>query len=355
MSGVWAGLYRRKGKFMPKSVFVTGGAGYIGIHTCLALVRNGYRLVILDNLSNSSALAVDRLRSLTNTQIPFVEGDIRDTEVCVRVMREHACESVIHFAGLKAVGESQENALEYYDVNVVGSHSLLRAMRSAGVHQIVFSSSATVYGDPVDLPIQEDHPLGPTNPYGQTKLTVEHLIRDVANSAQELEYGILRYFNPVGADESTQIGEDPKGTPNNLMPFIAQVAVGRRDELTVFGDDYDTPDGTGIRDYIHVSDLADAHVAALEKLTGTGQSFTVNLGTGRGYSVLEVVEAFASASGQKIPYKVSSRRPGDVATVYADPTFAERELNWTAKKGIEDMCRDHWCWQSANPSGYVAS
>ncbi|MEP1145147.1 MAG: UDP-glucose 4-epimerase GalE [Henriciella sp.] len=339
---------------MRRNVLVTGGAGYIGSHTCLALIRAGWNPIVLDNFSNSSALSVDRIRELSGENVTLVEGDIRDIDLCTRVLREHKCTSVIHFAGLKAVGESQERALEYYDVNVVGSHSLLNAMSVVGIEQIVFSSSATVYGAPQSLPITEDHPLGPTNPYGQTKLAVENLIRDVAGSSTRLQYGILRYFNPVGAHSSAKIGEDPKGKPNNLMPFIAQVAVGRRDLLTVFGGDYDTRDGTGVRDYIHVSDLAEAHVCALQKLSESESSYVVNLGTGNGYSVLEVISAFSEASGVAIPHEIAERRPGDVATVYADVSYAQKLLGWKAERGLKEMCRDHWEWQKDNPTGYSA-
>lgn len=337
---------------MLRTVLVTGGAGYIGSHACLALIKAGYDPIILDNFSNSNAVAIQRLRALCQKDIPAIEGDIRDTNLCAKALRHYECDSVIHFAGLKAVGESQTKALEYYDVNLVGSHSLLRAMQDVGVNRIIFSSSATVYGVPKALPLKENHPLAPTNPYGQTKLAVERLLSDVAASEANLKYGILRYFNPVGADSSSRIGEDPRGVPSNLMPFIAQVAVGRREALMVFGNDYDTPDGTGVRDYIHVSDLADAHVKALEKLEDSAESFIVNLGTGKGYSVLDMIEAFASASGQSIPYNISNRRVGDVAVVYSDPSYAEKLLGWKAVRELDDMCRDHWAWQTANPRGY---
>ena len=289
---------------MNRAILVTGGAGYIGSHTCLALVGAGWKPIILDNFSNSNRVSVKRLEELTQQKIVCVDGDIRDTALCEKVLKEHDCQGVIHFAGLKAVGESQEKPLDYYDVNVLGSHSLLRAMQAAKVERIIFSSSATVYGAPVKLPIAEDHPLAPTNPYGQTKLAVEHLLNDVVASGGGLSCAILRYFNPVGADISGRIGEDPRGVPNNLMPYIAQVAVGRHPHLSVMGDDYDTPDGTGVRDYIHVTDLAEAHVQALETLIERNSSFTVNLGTGTGYSVLEMVRAFEAASGRPIPYEV---------------------------------------------------
>ena len=335
-----------------KSVLVTGGAGFIGSHTCLALVGAGWDPVILDNFCNSSPKAVGRLNELIQRELVCIEGDVRDTALCESVLAEHKCEAVIHFAGLKAVGESQEKPLEYYDANVLGSHSLLKAMSAASVNRFIFSSSATVYGTPQSLPLTEDHPLAPTNPYGQTKLAVENLLRDVSGSGSGLQCAILRYFNPVGADLSTRIGEDPRGIPNNLMPYIAQVAVGRRTHLNVMGDDYETPDGTGVRDYIHVADLADAHVKALERLMGHQGSFTVNLGTGTGYSVLEMVRGFEAASGKTIPYEVVGRRAGDVASMYADPSLADELLGWAATRGIEDMCRDHWNWQSSNPNGY---
>lgn len=337
---------------MTKHILVTGGAGYIGSHTCLALVGAGWTPIILDNFSNSSAIAVDRISELVQREITCVEGDIRDTDLCERVLKQYDCEGVIHFAGLKAVGESQEKPLEYYDVNVMGSHSLLRAMQASGVTRFIFSSSATVYGAPQKLPLTEDHPLAPTNPYGQTKLAVEQLLRDVEASRNGLQMAILRYFNPVGADVSTRIGEDPQGIPNNLMPYISQVAVGRRPHLNVMGDDYDTPDGTGVRDYIHVTDLAEAHVKALDRLVGHEGSFTVNLGTGTGYSVLEMVKAFEAASGKPIPYEIVERRAGDVAAMYADPSYAEELLGWKARFGLEDMCRDNWNWQAANPNGF---
>ncbi|MEO9971909.1 MAG: UDP-glucose 4-epimerase GalE [Hyphomonadaceae bacterium] len=334
------------------NVLVTGGAGFIGSHTCLSLIGAGWEPVILDNFCNSSPKAIDRLSELVQRKLTAIEGDIRDTDLCRSVLTEHDCRAVIHFAGLKAVGESHEKPLEYYDSNVLGSHSLLRAMAAAAVERFIFSSSATVYGVPQSLPLTEDHPLAPTNPYGQTKLAVENLLRDVAGSGGGLQCAILRYFNPVGADISTRIGEDPRGIPNNLMPYIAQVAVGRRPHLNVMGDDYETPDGTGVRDYIHVVDLADAHVKALDRLVAHDGSFTVNLGTGTGYSVLDMVKGFEAASGKAIPYEVVERRAGDVASMYANPGLALELLGWQAKRGIEEMCRDHWNWQSSNPNGY---
>lgn len=337
------------------NVLVTGGAGFIGSHTCLALVGAGWEPVILDNFCNSSPTAVERLSELVQRKLIAVDGDIRDTALCEKVLAEQECQAVIHFAGLKAVGESHEKPLDYYDSNVLGSHSLLRAMSAASVNRFIFSSSATVYGVPQRLPLTEDHPLAPTNPYGQTKLAVENLLRDVAGSEQGLQCAILRYFNPVGADISTRIGEDPRGIPNNLMPYIAQVAVGRRPHLNVMGDDYDTPDGTGVRDYIHVTDLAEAHVKALDRLVAHEGSFTVNLGTGTGYSVLDMVKGFEAASGRPIPYEIVGRRAGDVASMFADPALAGELLSWQATRGVEEMCRDHWNWQSSNPNGYDAA
>lgn len=337
---------------MSKTVLVTGGAGYIGSHTVLALIGAGWTPVILDNFCNSSKVAIERLCELTQREIAFVEGDVRDEDLCEAVLREHDCKNVIHFAGLKAVGESHEKPLEYYSANVAGSLSLMQAMAAAGATRFIFSSSATVYGPPQFLPYTEDHPLNPQSPYGQTKRQVEDILRDASASEGGLQHAILRYFNPVGADVTGRIGEDPRDIPNNLMPFVAQVAVGRRDQLSVFGDDYDTPDGTGVRDYIHVSDLARAHVLALQRLVDDDASFTVNLGTGQGYSVLEMVKAFERASGQKIPYKIAPRRAGDIAIFYADPAHAEALLGWSADRTLEDMCADHWRWQSDNPNGY---
>ena len=337
---------------MSKTVLVTGGAGYIGSHTVLALIGAGWKPVILDNFCNASQVAVERLCELTQQEIICVTGDVRDTALCASVLKEHACQSVIHFAGLKAVGESHEKPLEYYSANVGGSLSLMQAMQEAGAKRFIFSSSATVYGPPKFLPYTEDHPLDPQSPYGQTKRQVEDILRDASANEDGFKHAILRYFNPVGADITGRIGEDPRDIPNNLMPFVAQVAVGRREQLSVFGDDYETPDGTGVRDYIHVTDLARAHVLALEKLVTQDESFTVNLGTGQGYSVLEMVKAFETASGKDVPYHVTSRRSGDIAIFYADASSAEKLLGWKAEKTLEDMCADHWRWQSQNPNGY---
>ena len=334
------------------TVLVTGGAGYIGSHTVLLLLEAGRRVLVLDNLSNSSREALERVAAITGKRAEFVEGDIRDTALLDRLFQEHEIGSVIHFAGLKAVGESVAQPLRYYDCNVTGSLRLLEAMDGAGVRNLVFSSSATVYGDPASVPIREDFPLSATNPYGATKLHIEDMLRDLHRADPRWSVALLRYFNPVGAHESGRIGEDPNGEPNNLMPYVAQVAVGKREQLRVFGDDYDTPDGTGVRDYIHVMDLAEGHLAALDALARDGGLITTNLGTGRGYSVLEMVRAFAAASGREVRYQIAERRPGDVASCYADPAHAKQVLGWEAKRGIDTMCADHWRWQSENPNGY---
>ena len=334
------------------TVLVTGGAGYIGSHTVLLLLEAGRRVLVLDNLSNSSREGLERVAAITGKSAEFVEGDIRDAALLDRLFQEHAIGSVIHFAGLKAVGESVAQPLHYYDCNVTGSLRLLEAMDRAGVRNLVFSSSATVYGDPASVPIREDFPLSATNPYGATKLHIEDMLRDLHRADPRWSVALLRYFNPVGAHESGRIGEDPNGEPNNLMPYVAQVAVGQREQLRVFGDDYNTPDGTGVRDYIHVMDLAEGHLAALEALARDGGLITTNLGTGRGYSVLEMVRAFAAASGREVRYQIAERRPGDVASCYADPAHAKQVLGWEAKRGIDTMCADHWRWQSENPNGY---
>jgi len=330
-------------------IFVTGGAGYIGSHTCVELLKAGYGVVVYDNLSNSSIEAIRRVEKITGKNIEFIEGDIRDKAKIESAM--DGCSAVIHFAGLKAVGESVEKPLEYYSNNVCGTLTLLEAMQNREIKKIVFSSSATVYGDPEKLPLTEDHPLRTTNPYGQTKLVIEEILRDLYRSDNSFGIMILRYFNPVGAHESGMIGEDPQGIPNNLMPFVSQVAVGRREYLNVFGADYNTHDGTGVRDYIHVVDLALGHLKALEALK-LGMCEVVNLGTGEGYSVLDVVKAYESASGKKIPYKISSRRPGDIASCYADPSKAREFLGWESKFDLKKMCEDSWRWQSNNPYGY---
>jgi UDP-glucose 4-epimerase len=335
------------------TILVTGGAGYIGSHTTLALLQAGHDVVVLDNLCNSSAESLKRVAQLVGRAPVFVQGDIRDRVVLDSLFAKHSIHAVLHFAGLKAVGESVAQPLRYYDNNVHGTQVLLHAMTDAGVFSLVFSSSATVYGEPAQMPISEACPLGqPTNPYGRSKLMVEDILRDLAASDPRWRIAILRYFNPVGAHESGLIGEDPHGIPNNLLPFVAQVALGKLPELSVFGNDYLTPDGTGVRDYIHVVDLAEGHLCALEALqTRTGANVW-NLGTGQGYSVLEMVRAFEAASGKRVSYRIAPRRPGDIATCYADPGKAERELGWKAKHGLAEMMRDAWYWQLMNPDGY---
>jgi UDP-glucose 4-epimerase len=341
---------------MMKTILITGGLGYIGSHTTVALAEAGYRLAIVDNLSNAKASALDRLKELCpGVSIDFHRADLRDRPALDKIFAGERVDAVVHFAGLKAVGESVEKPLLYYDNNVGGTVALLEAMARHGVKTIVFSSSATVYGEPERLPLDEGHRLAPENPYGKTKLVIEHILADAAAADAAFRYAALRYFNPVGAHASGRIGEDPRGTPNNLFPFIARVAVGRLPKLRVFGGDYDTPDGTGVRDYIHVTDLAAGHLAALEYLDKRRRNITVNLGTGRGFSVLEAIKAFERASGKRVTYEIVARRPGDVASCYADPALAARELGWQAKLGIDDMCRDAWRWQSQNPQGYPDS
>lgn len=334
-------------------ILVTGGAGYIGSHTCVALLQAGYDIVVLDNFCNSKAESLRRVEAIVGKAVPLVQADVRDRSVLREIFRTYAIDGVIHFAGLKAVGESVEQPLSYYDTNVSGSVVLAEVMAEFGIPLLVFSSSATVYGDPTSLPIREDFPIGAlTNPYGRSKLMVEQIYTDLANSDNRWRIALLRYFNPIGAHISGTIGEDPNGIPNNLMPYISQVAVGRREELTVFGNDYPTVDGTGVRDYIHVMDLAEGHVRALAWLKNQTGAHVFNLGTGHGYSVLEMVKAFELASERPVPYRISPRRTGDVAEVYADVTKAERELNWKAERDIEVMCRDAWNWQKQNPLGY---
>lgn len=332
-------------------IFVTGGAGYIGSHTCVELLQSGQEVVVFDNFSNSHPESLKRVETITGKKVHCVEGDIRDQAAVTAALRQFDCQAVVHFAGLKAVGESVEKPLEYYDNNVIGTHRLLAAMGECGVKTLVFSSSATVYGEPQFLPLTEDHPLSATNPYGRTKLVIEDMLRDLYRSDPRWRIGILRYFNPVGAHESGLIGEDPQGIPNNLMPFVAQVAVGRREQLKVWGNDYPTPDGTGVRDYIHVVDLALGHLRALERLI-EAQCFEVNLGTGTGYSVLDVVKAFEKASGRPIPYELAPRRSGDVASCFADPAFAAELLGWRAERNMDAMCLDAWHWQSNNRNGF---
>ncbi len=333
-------------------IVVTGGAGYIGSHTCLELLQAGYDVIVVDNLSNSKEESLTRVRELTGETLQFHKVDLVDKEALDTVFRGSSVDAVIHFAGLKAVDESVTIPLRYYHNNVAGTLRLCEVMAKHRVKNLVFSSSATVYGDPHAVPIQEDFPLKPTNPYGHSKLMIEQILRDLHCSDQAWNILLLRYFNPVGAHPSGRIGEDPNGIPNNLVPYIAQVAVGRLPDLSVFGNDYPTQDGTGIRDYIHVVDLAMGHIRALEKLKSNPGVATYNLGTGRGYSVLEVVSAFEKASGKKIPFKIVGRRPGDVASCYADPSKAGRELGWSAERGINEMCSDTWRWQSSNPRGY---
>jgi len=337
---------------MAGTILVTGGAGFIGSHACVALIESGYSVIVLDNLCNSSAVSLQRVEAITGTAPSLVEGDLRDVDCLDRVFASHGIDAVLHFGGLKAVGESVEKPLEYYDCNVVGALRLIAAMEKAGVKDIVFSSSATVYGDPESVPIRENFATGATNPYGRSKLMIEEMLADWHLAHPDWSVCRLRYFNPVGAHPSGLIGEDPRGIPNNLMPFIAQVAVGKRDKLSVFGNDYDTPDGTGVRDYIHVMDLVDGHVAALDYIRGNRDLHTFNLGTGSGYSVLQMIEAFASASGRDIPYEIVARRAGDIAASYADPAFARDTLGWRATRSLEDMCADTWRWQEANPRGF---
>ncbi len=335
-----------------KSILVTGAAGYIGSHTCVELLEAGYEIVALDNLSNSSETALKRVEEITGKTFSFVKGDIRDQAILEQLFTNYQIDGVMHFAGLKAVGESVENPLYYYENNVQGSIELLKAMQRHNIKKIVFSSSATVYGIPKVVPIDETFPLNAINPYGQTKLMVEQVLQDIGHADQEWRIALLRYFNPIGAHESGKIGENPSGIPNNLMPYISQVAVGKRDKLSVFGDDYNTPDGTGVRDYIHVVDLAKGHLKALEYLSDHTGVDAFNLGTGNGYSVLELVHAFEKVSGKKVPYQITNRRAGDSAICYADTTKAEQMLDWKAQYGIERMCEDTWRWQSSNPNGF---
>lgn len=335
-----------------QSILVTGGAGYIGSHTVVQLLGAGARVIVLDNLCNSKREVINRIEKITGRRPEFVVGDVRDRSLLRSVFNNHKIDSVIHFAGLKAVGESVQKPLEYYDNNVTGSLVLFEEMGRAGVKSLVFSSSATVYGDPASVPITEDFPLKATNPYGQSKLMVEEILRDLYKSDDTWKVALLRYFNPVGAHESGLIGEDPSGIPNNLMPFVAQVAVGKREKLAVFGNNYPTPDGTGVRDYIHVDDLASGHLAAISALKNQGGLITVNLGTGRGYSVLEMIQAFEKASGKPVTFEIINRRPGDIAACYANPLKAKELLGWVAQHDIDRMCVDAWRWQSMNPLGY---
>lgn len=333
-------------------ILVTGGAGFIGSHTVLELLQSGSDVVVVDNLSNASPVALERVAELTGRQALLVVADIRDRQALDRIFAEHRPSAVIHFAGLKAVGESVEKPLDYYQNNVAGTAVLCQAMATAGCKRIVFSSSATVYGDPATLPIREDFPTGASNPYGRTKLFIEEMLRDLYVSDPEWRIAILRYFNPIGAHPSGRIGENPNGLPNNLFPFITQVAVGKRVQLSVFGSDYATIDGTGVRDYIHVVDLALGHLKAIDRLDRKAGLVCVNLGTGQGYSVLQMVKAFERINGQKVAYQIVNRRAGDIAACYADPSAAVAELNWKAERGLDEMCRDGWNWQRQNPDGY---
>jgi UDP-glucose 4-epimerase len=335
------------------TILVTGGAGYIGSHTCVELLAAGYDVVVVDNFSNSKPEALRRVEEIAGRKLAaFHRADIRDKAALREIFAAHAIASVIHFAALKAVGESVAKPLMYYDNNIAGTVALAEVMAEAGVKSLVFSSSATVYGDPASVPIREDFPTGPTNPYGRTKWMMEFVLSDLAAADPEWRVALLRYFNPVGAHASGRIGEDPNGLPNNLMPYVSQVAVGRLPQLRVFGGDYPTPDGTGVRDYIHVVDLAVGHVAAVRRLKERPGVLTVNLGTGAGYSVIDVIKAFEKASGRPVPYEIVARRPGDVAQCYAEPTLAAEELGWRATRGIDEMCADAWRWQSSNPQGY---
>ena len=337
-----------------ESILVTGGAGYIATHCCVELAQAGYRPVLVDNLSNSKIAAIRRLERLVGRELPFYHIDLRDKAALKAVFAAHEIRAVMHFAGLKAVGESVSRSLDYYDNNLGGTIALCQVMAVAGVKRLVFSSSATVYGNPASVPIREDFPAGAaTNPYGRGKFMIEEILRDLCASDPSWRMALLRYFNPVGAHPSGLIGEDPSGIPNNLMPYIAQVAVGKRPHLNVYGHDYPTPDGTGVRDYIHVVDLALGHLAALDYLERHQERLLVNLGTGQGYSVLEVVRAFARACGRAVPYQITGRREGDIATCYADASLAETLLGWRAIRGLDEMCADTWRWQSMNPDGYV--
>ena len=334
-------------------ILVTGGAGYIGSHTCIELIKAGYDVVVVDNLCNSSLESLRRVESLVGCNIPFHEVDVRDKAALTQVFKQHSIDGVIHFAGLKAVGESVEKPIEYYDTNVGGTFILANVMREFGCKMFIFSSSATVYGDPRTVPIKENFPLSVTNPYGRSKLMVEEFLQDVFVADDRWHIVLLRYFNPIGAHKSGLIGEDPNDIPSILIPYISQVAAGKLEKLSIFGGDYDTSDGTGVRDYIHVVDLAKGHIKALQALKNRPQVLTVNLGTGNGYSVLDMVKAFEKASGKKVPYQIVGRRPGDIATCYTDPTYAAERLDWKAKYELDEMCKDTWRWQSMNPDGYL--
>jgi len=333
-------------------ILVTGGAGYIGSHTCVELLSKGHDIVILDNFSNSKPEVLNRIKEITGKEFRFYKADILDKEGLNKIFQENDINAVIHFAGLKAVGESVKIPIKYYYNNITGTLVLCEVMEKHNVKRMVFSSSATVYGKPESVPIKEDFPLNPANPYGRTKLMIEEILKDIYASDNDWSIALLRYFNPIGAHESGKIGEDPNGVPNNLMPYITQVAIGKREKLNIFGNDYDTHDGTGVRDYIHVVDLAKGHLKALEKIMVSEGIDSYNLGTGTGYSVLDVVCAFEKVTGIKIPYQVTDRRPGDIDKCYADPAKAYNELGWKAEKNLEDMCMDSWNWQMKNPNGY---
>ena len=337
---------------MSATILVTGGAGYIGSHTCVALIKAGYKPLVYDNLCNSSAESLARVERITGVRPDFIKADIRDASALDSAFNAHDVQAVIHFAGLKAVGESVDKPLSYYDNNVGGTVALLQAMQRTGLRTIIFSSSATVYGDPASVPIREDFPLSATNAYGRSKLMIEEILGDLHRAEPQWRIARLRYFNPVGAHESGLIGEDPLGIPNNLMPYVTQVAVGRLPRLRIFGGDWPTVDGTGVRDYIHVMDLAEGHVAALRHVLAHDGMFTVNLGTGRGYSVLQMVQAFGRSIGRELPYDIVARRPGDIAECWADPAAAERLLGWKTKRGLDTICADAWRWQQGNPQGY---
>jgi len=333
-------------------ILVTGGTGYIGSHTCIELIQSGYEIVVVDNLCNSSLESLRRVESLVGRNIPFHKVDVRDKSSLISVFEQHSIAGVIHFAGLKAVSESIEKPIQYYDANVSATIILAEVMRKFNCKTFVFSSSATVYGNPHTVPIEENFPLSATNPYGRSKLIIEDFLQDVFVADETWHIALLRYFNPIGAHKSGLIGEDPNDIPNNLIPYISQVAVGKLEKLNIFGGDYDTPDGTGVRDYIHVVDLAKGHVKALKTLESRPQMLTVNLGTGNGYSVLDMVRAFEKASGKKIPYQIVDRRPGDIATCYANPNNAAKKIGWKAELKLDEMCKDTWRWQSQNPNGY---
>lgn len=334
------------------NILVTGGAGFIGSHTVVELLNAGYGVVVIDNLANSSRESLERVKKITGKSVKFYQDDLLDMEALQNIFKEESISSVIHFAGLKAVGESCKIPLAYFNNNITGTINLLMAMEKYNVKSLVFSSSATVYGKPESVPISEDFPLSVSNPYGRTKLIIEDMLRDIYKADTSWNIALLRYFNPIGAHESGEIGENPNGIPNNLLPYVSKVAIGELEAVNVFGNDYDTPDGTGVRDYIHVVDLAEGHIKALEKLTSNPGLVTYNLGTGKGYSVLEIIHNFEKACGKKIPYKITERRPGDIDMCYANPEKAKKELGWEAKRDIDKMCEDAWRWQSKYPKGF---